>query len=47
MLIGDRKLLSEEGFDADEAVDFRINDEILDIVVQTIFRKAQNEHKYS
>jgi len=47
MLIGDRKLLSEEGFDPEQAKGFSINDEILDIVVQTIFRKAQNEHKYS
>ena len=33
MLIGDRKLLSEEGFDPEAAKDFAINDEMLDIVV--------------
>ena len=33
MLIGDRKLLSEEGFDPEVAKDFAINDEMLDIVV--------------
>ena len=47
MLIGDRKLQSEEGFVAEEAEGFKINEEILEIVVQTIFRKAQVEHTYS
>ena len=47
MLIGDRKLLTEEGFTQSEADGFQINDEILSIVVQTIFRKAQVEHTYS
>lgn len=47
MLIGDRKLLTEEGFTQEEADGFQINDEILSIVVQTIFRKAQVEHTYS
>lgn len=47
MLIGKRKLLSEEGFDQSEAEGFQIADEILDTVVQTIFRKAQVEHTYS
>ena len=47
MLIGDRKLLNEEGFDAAEAEGFQISEEILQIVVQTIFRKAQVEHTYS
>ena len=47
MLIGDRKLLNEEGFDASEAEGFQISEEILQIVVQTIFRKAQVEHTYS
>ena len=47
MLIGDRKLLNEEGFDHAEAEGFQISEEILQIVVQTIFRKAQVEHTYS
>ena len=47
MLIGDRKLLHEEGFDPELAKDFKIDDEILKIVVETIFRKAQREHIYS
>lgn len=33
MLIGNRKLLSEEGFDAASAEGFQINDEMLEIVV--------------
>lgn len=33
MLIGDRKLLSEEGFEQSEADGFQINEEILEIVV--------------
>ena len=40
MLIGDRKLLSEKDFDQEQATDFQIDDEMLDIVVKTIFRKA-------
>jgi len=47
MLIGDRKLFNEEGFDAEAAEGFKISEEILQIVVQTIFRKAQVEHTYS
>jgi len=47
MLIGDRKLFSEDGFDAVAAEGFKISEEILQIVVQTIFRKAQVEHTYS
>ena len=49
MLIGDRELLSEnpDAFNHEEAKEFAINDEILEIVVQTIFRKAQTEHTYS
>lgn len=47
MLIGTRKLLTEPGFDVAEAEGFQINEEILSIVVQTIFRKAQVEHTYS
>lgn len=33
MLIGDRKLLNEEGFDASVAEGFQISEEILQIVV--------------
>ena len=33
LLIGDRQLLSEEGFDQTEAEGFHIDEEILDIVV--------------
>jgi len=33
MLIGDRKLYNEEGFDAEEAEGFKISEEILQIVV--------------
>ena len=40
MLIGTRKLLTEEGFRQED-------EDILSIVVQTIFRKAQVEHTYS
>jgi hypothetical protein len=40
MLIGSRKLLTEEGFNQDEAEGFSIDEDILSIVVQTIFRKA-------
>ena len=47
MLIGDRKLLNEQGFNLEEAQDFQIDGEMLDIVVTTVFRKAQNEKKYS
>jgi len=47
MLIGSRKLLTEEGFSQDEAEGFSIDEDILSIVVQTIFRKAQVEHTYS
>jgi len=47
MLIGTRKLLTEEGFRQEDAEGFSINEEILSIVVQTIFRKAQVEHTYS
>ena len=47
MLIGDRLLLSEPGFNPADAEGFSIDEEILQIVVQTIFRKAQVEHTYS
>ena len=40
MLIGDAKLLAEEGFDAEEQKSLEIDGEKLDIVVHTIFRKA-------
>ena len=43
MLIGTRKLLTEEGFRQEDAEGFSINEDILSIVVQTIFRKAQVE----
>ena len=47
MLIGDAKLLAEEGFDEEEQKALQIDGEKLDIVVHTIFRKAQTEHTYS
>lgn len=47
MMIGDRKLLNEPGFDPEEAKDFQIDDEILKVVVEKIFVKAQVEHTYS
>ena len=47
MLIGDAKLLGEEGFDEEVANSLEIEAEKLDIVVHTIFRKAQTEHTYS
>jgi hypothetical protein len=45
LLVGDRKTINEEGFELDP--DFEIDEEKLKIVVNTIFRKAQNEHIYS
>lgn len=47
MLIGDAKLLGEDGFDEEAAASVVIEPEKLDIVVHTIFRKAQTEHTYS
>lgn len=47
MLVGDRKLLTEAGFVAEEAEGFTIAEDILQVVVETIFRKAQTEHTYS
>ena len=47
MLIGEAKLLGEEGFDEELAKTVTIEPEKLDIVVHTIFRKAQTEHTYS
>lgn len=48
LLIGDRTILGEAGFDEEKAAEekFAINEEKLNIVVSTIFRKAQNEHVY-
>ena len=40
MLIGEHKLLNEEGYDPVAAAQFSINEDVLQIVVQTIFRKA-------
>ena len=53
MLIGDAKLLAEDGFDEqatallEEEGKLVIDDEKLGIVVHTIFRKAQTEHLFS
>lgn len=48
LLIGDRAVLGEKDFDADavDVAEFMIDEEKLDTVVSTIFRKAQNEHLY-
>ena len=46
LLIGNAKLLNEEGFNIEEAKNLKINEEKQDIVVETIFRKAQVEHSY-
>jgi hypothetical protein len=40
LLIGNAKLLNEEGFDIKEAENLKINEEKQLIVVETIFRKA-------
>ena len=40
LLISNAKLLNEEGFSNEEAKNLKINEEKLDIVVETIFRKA-------
>jgi hypothetical protein len=46
LLIGSAKLLSEPGFDIEEAKNLKIDEEKQTIVVETIFRKAQKEHSY-
>lgn len=46
LLIGSAKLLSEPGFDPEEAKNLKIDEEKQTIVVETIFRKAQKEHSY-
>jgi hypothetical protein len=46
LLFGDRKCLDEEGF-KDQTEDFVFNVEKQEIVVKTIFRKAQSEHSYA
>jgi hypothetical protein len=45
-MFGDRKALNEEGF-ADQPEDFEVNKEKQELVVKTIFRKAQSEHSYA
>ena len=40
LLIGNAKLLNEEGFNIEEAKNLKINEQKLDIVVETILRKA-------
>jgi hypothetical protein len=47
LLIGNAKLLSEPGFNEEEAKNMTIDDEKQTIVVDTIFRKAQKEHSYT
>ena len=45
LLFGDRKLKGEEGFEEQE--ELQVDEEKQQIVVQTIFRKAQSEHEYA
>ena len=40
LLIGNANLLNEEGFNIEEAKNLKINEQKLDIVVETILRKA-------
>lgn len=49
IIFGDLRHIKEEGYDANtqtELTDEMLNDENLNIVVETIFRKAQNEKEY-
>jgi hypothetical protein len=45
-MFGERKTKDEPGFDQQEP-NFEIDMEKQDIVVKTIFRKAQTEHAYA
>jgi hypothetical protein len=47
-MFGDRKLPHEEGYnvDVDKLAEGTLSDENMNIVVETIFRKAQNEKEY-
>jgi MIF4G domain len=47
-MFGERKLPNEEGFDpeADKLTEGSLSDENMNIIVETIFRKAQNEKEY-
>jgi hypothetical protein len=47
LLIGNAKLMSEPGFNIEEAKNMTIDDEKQSIVVEIIFRKAQKEHSYT
>jgi MIF4G domain len=47
-MFGEHKLSNEEGYDpeVDTLTDAKVSDENLQIIVETIFRKAQNEKEY-
>ena len=47
-MFGEHKLSTEQGYDpeVDTLIDAQLSDENLQIIVETIFRKAQNEKEY-
>ena len=45
-MFGDLKTKDEEGYDAEYASKVQLNEENMNIIVDTIFRKAQNEKEY-
>jgi hypothetical protein len=47
LIFGDAKCLGEAGFVEETAKEFKIDEQKQQVVVQTIFRKAQSEHAYA